>query len=54
MTTRPGLKGALVTHGMKAPLVLAGVPQPDVVARDLSSLADAICKRWANNGTAAS
>lgn len=54
MITRPILVGALVKHGVNAPLVLAGVPQPDVVARGLGSLADAICKRWANDRTAAS
>ncbi|PHQ69379.1 MAG: haloacid dehalogenase type II [Paracoccus sp.] len=43
-----GGKGALVTHGVNAPLILPDVPQPDVVATDLRALAHAIAKRWAN------
>lgn len=38
--------GALVTHGVNAPLVLPGVPRPDVVAPDLRTLAQAIVQRW--------
>ena len=41
-----GGKAALVTHGVNAPLVLPGVPQPDLVAPDLSALASAIITRW--------
>ena len=41
-----GGKGALVTHGVNAPLVLPDVPQPDVVAADLRTLAHAIADRW--------
>lgn len=41
-----GGRGALVTHGVNAPLVLPGVPHPDVVARDLRTLAQAIVQRW--------
>lgn len=41
-----GGHGALVTHGVNAPLCLAGVPQPDIVARDLGGLAQAITARW--------
>lgn len=42
-----GGKGALVTHGMNAPLPLDGVPQPDIVAPDLGGLAQAIVTEWA-------
>lgn len=41
-----GGKGALVTHGVNAPLPLEGVPQPDVLAPGLSALAKAIIARW--------
>lgn len=41
-----GGKGALVTHGVNAALPLDGVPQPDVIAPDLSALAEAIIVRW--------
>ncbi|WP_405404366.1 haloacid dehalogenase type II [Paracoccus sp. Ld10] len=41
-----GGKGALVTHGVNAPLVLPDIPQPDVVASDLRALAWAIADRW--------
>nr|WP_111302123.1 haloacid dehalogenase type II [Paracoccus saliphilus] len=41
-----GGKGALVTHGANAPLVVPGVPQPDVVASDLSALAREMVTTW--------
>lgn len=41
-----GGKGALVTHGVNAPLPLDGVPQPDVVAPDLGALAQLIARKW--------
>ncbi len=37
-----GWKGALITRSVNAPLVLEGVPQPTVVARDFAEAADAI------------
>ena len=40
-----GWKGALVTRGMNAPLVLDGVPQPTLVARDVAEAARAITTR---------
>lgn len=45
-----GGKGALVTHGVNAALVLPGVPQPDVTAPDLAGLARAIAARWGPAG----
>lgn len=45
-----GGKGALVTHGVNAALVLPGVPQPDVTAPDLAGLAHAIAARWGRAG----
>lgn len=45
-----GGKGALVTHGVNAALVLPGVPQPDVTAPDLAGLAQAIAARWGRAG----
>lgn len=41
-----GGKGALVTHGVNALLPAPSVPQPDVVAPDLATLARAICAAW--------
>lgn len=41
-----GGKGALVTHGANAPLPAPGVPQPDLVASDLTTLAQMIIKAW--------
>ncbi|MCS5600968.1 MAG: haloacid dehalogenase type II [Paracoccus sp.] len=41
-----GGKGALVTHGVNAPLPGRSVPQPDLVAADLSSLARKIAEAW--------
>ena len=41
-----GGKGALVTHGVNAPLPGRSVPQPDLVAADLSSLARRIAEAW--------
>lgn len=41
-----GGSGALVTHGVNAPLIVPGIPQPDVVAPDLASLAQDITRRW--------
>lgn len=41
-----GGKGALVTHGVNAPLPGAHVPQPDLVAPDLSRLAQKIVLEW--------
>lgn len=41
-----GGSGALVTHGANAPLTLPGIPQPDLVAPDLASLAQDITRRW--------
>jgi 2-haloacid dehalogenase len=49
-----GGKGALVTHGVNAPLRLAGVPQPDVVAADLLGLAHAIAAHWTDEKAAPS
>jgi len=37
-----GWKAALVTRGINAPLVLEGVPQPMLVARDLTEVAQSI------------
>jgi 2-haloacid dehalogenase len=37
-----GWNAALVTRGINAPLVLDGVPQPTVIARDLTGIAQAI------------
>lgn len=37
-----GWKAALVTRGINAPLVLDGVPQPTVVARDLTGIVQSI------------
>ena len=37
-----GWKAALVTRGINAPLVLDGVPQPTVIARDLTGIAESI------------
>jgi 2-haloacid dehalogenase len=37
-----GWKGALVTRGVNAPLVLDGIPQPTLVARDVGEAAQAI------------
>ena len=37
-----GWKGALITRGVNAPLVLDGVPQPTLVARDVGEAARAI------------
>jgi 2-haloacid dehalogenase len=37
-----GWKGALITRGVNAPLVLDGIPQPLVVARDVGEAARAI------------
>ncbi len=45
-----GGKGAQVTHGMNAPLPLDGVPQPDVIAFNLTTLAEAIIARWGTQG----
>lgn len=39
-----GGKGALVTHGVNAPLPLG--PQPDLVAGSLTELAQKLSKRW--------
>ena len=41
-----GWRGVLLTRQVNAPLVLDDVPQPDIVARDLSDAADAIIARW--------
>ena len=42
-----GGKGALVTHGVNAPLPVPGVPQPDLVVPDLDALSRAIPAAWA-------
>ncbi|WP_228461277.1 HAD family hydrolase [Paracoccus liaowanqingii] len=41
-----GGKGALVTHGVNAPLVVPGLPQPDLTAPDLTALARLIVRNW--------
>jgi 2-haloacid dehalogenase len=41
-----GGKGALVTHGINAPLHVPDVPLPDLSAVTLTDLADAIIARW--------
>ncbi len=40
-----GWKAALVTRGVNAPLVLDGIPQPTLVARDVGEVARAIAAR---------
>lgn len=42
-----GGKGALVTHGVNAPLTAPSAPQPDIVADDLATLARKISAAWA-------
>lgn len=37
-----GWKAALVTRGANAPLALDGIPQPTLIARDLTEIADAL------------
>lgn len=37
-----GWKAALITRGVNAPLILAGIPQPTLVARDIGEAARAI------------
>lgn len=41
-----GCSGALVDHGVNAPLPIDGLPQPDIVAPTLTALADAIIADW--------
>ncbi|MCF3974888.1 haloacid dehalogenase type II [Paracoccus salsus] len=41
-----GGRGALVTHGMNAALPASGIPQPDLIAPDLSALARQIAVAW--------
>lgn len=41
-----GWKAALVTRNVNAPLVLDGVPQPTIVARDLADAAASIVAAW--------
>ncbi len=41
-----GCAGALVTRVENAPLPVDGVPQPDLVAPNLSLMADEIIRRW--------
>ncbi|TGN39094.1 haloacid dehalogenase type II [Paracoccus liaowanqingii] len=41
-----GGKGALVTHGVNALLVVPGLPQPDLTAADLTALARLIVQSW--------
>ncbi|MCG6112394.1 MAG: haloacid dehalogenase type II [Paracoccus sp.] len=41
-----GGRGALVTHGVNAPLLLSGVPQPNFIASDLDGLAKALVAKW--------
>ena len=37
-----GWKAALITRGVNAPLILGGIPQPTLVARDIGEAARAI------------
>ena len=41
-----GSAGALVTRGANAPLAVKGVPQPDIVVKDLKELADSVLRVW--------
>ena len=41
-----GCRGALVTRPGNAVLAVEGVPQPDIVAPDLTGVVDAIIARW--------
>ncbi len=41
-----GCKGALVTRRGNAVLAVEGMPQPDIVAADLTGVVDAIIARW--------
>jgi 2-haloacid dehalogenase len=41
-----GWSAALVTRGVNAPLVLEGVPQPTIIGRDMTEVADGIIKKW--------
>jgi 2-haloacid dehalogenase len=41
-----GCAGALVNRPGNAPLPVKGVPQPDIVAADLVSMAEEIIRRW--------
>lgn len=41
-----GCAGALITRPGNAPLPVKGVPQPDIVAGDLGTMAEEIIRRW--------
>lgn len=47
-----GGRGALVTHGVNAPLPHPAVPQPDLVAPDLTALARQIVRHWGGDEAA--